>query len=200
MLWPAFHPLCLPHLLECSVPLLEQELITAANEFFRRTRAWREWLDDVQAIDGVKEYDVDPPVGAVLVRIEAAKKSGRLVLVGGSFEIAAQERQSSDVVTLQDRLTLKVAQAAAGETYSIFASLAPSRKATGVPDAHFNEHYDVIANGAIARVCAIPGFAFSNPGMASVRSGMFESQIGRVAALADRSFSNSMPVRRVYWV
>lgn len=198
--WAAFHALCLPHLVECSIPLLEQELITASNEFFKRTRAWREWLDDTVTVPNVLEYDLDPPIGASLVRIEAAKRSGRLIKVGGFFELAAQSQAPADVVSTPVRMTLLLASSPAADRYSIFASLAPSRAALGIPDAQFNEHYDAIANAAIARVCAIPGFAFSSPQLAGARAQMFEHDVGRVAALAHRSFSNAMPARSTVWM
>jgi hypothetical protein len=198
--WSAFHALCLPHLVECSVPLFEQELVTAANTFFKRTRVWREWLDDIVTVPNVLEYDIDPPIGASMVRIEAAKRAGHLVDVAGAFELAMQEGDSGDAVTSPDRTTLLLTRSPAADRLSIFASLAPSRAALGIPDAQFNEHYDAITNAAIARVCAIPGYAFSNPSLASARSSLVEAEIGRIAALAHRSLSNTMPKRRVHWI
>ena len=61
--------------------MLVQELRRSSQEFLRRTRAWKAWLDPQTTADGSVEYDLDIPFGSVVVRVEKANVSGASVEV-----------------------------------------------------------------------------------------------------------------------
>lgn len=60
-----FYPYVLPELPDCPDETLRQAVVRTAIDFFRHTHAWSEIADAVRLEEGVSEYDIDYPSGAI---------------------------------------------------------------------------------------------------------------------------------------
>jgi hypothetical protein len=203
-LWSAFHTRLMPRVIGCPVPLANAELRNAAAEFFDRTRAWRQWLDPMVTYEAAKEYDLDLPTGAQVVRIESATLDGAPYAIQGAFSLIADPRQSSNGLpaglSSEDRCTLVLANALpAGQHLQIQASLLPSESSTGIPDHLHAQYADAILNGALYRIRSLAGYDFSDDARGAIAMAAFEREIGRVQGLVVRSNTNVMPRSRVQW-
>ncbi len=197
MLWSAFVPYLAPYAAACPNPLLEAEARRAAIRFFRRTRAWVEWLDPVQSMEGKAEYDLDVPTGADVVRVERATLGGNPLPVL-SFRDIPKDFASSDLASQgllsANRKTFVLGNAVvAGLTLQVQVALAPSLSATGLPDDLFELHGLDIANGALSTILALPGAGFYQPDLAKLKGAHFEGAINAVSVDAWRGFTASTP-------
>jgi len=198
MLWSAFVSYLAPSAPSCPNPLLEVEARRAAIRFFRRTRAWVEWLDPVLSKDGAAEYDLDVPTGADVVRVERATLGGNPLPVL-SFRDAPKDFASSDLasqglVSSANRKTFVLGNAvAAGLACQVQVALAPGLTSTGLPDDLFELHGLDIANGALSAILAVPGVEFFQPDLAALKGAHFEAAINAVSVDAWRGFTASTP-------
>lgn len=201
--WSYFHTRLMPRVMGCPVPLANKELRNSAFEFFERTRAWRQWLDWFIAAEGVRQYDIDLPDGAQVVRIEKATRDGKPLKIEGAFALDKDPYEhagSTQGLSSVDRTSIMLSsEPVAGSVIQLQASLAPSETATGIPD-HLAAHYtDAIVAGALFRLRTIPNTTFANVDSAAVDIAKFQSEIGRVSALVWRTHTNEQPRSRPTW-
>ena len=168
--WDEFYPILLPWVPGCPAPVADQELRRAANEFYTRTRAWCVWLDVSTTVDGVREYDFNLPINTNLIRVEAANVGNTPITIASYRDRTTNPSTSpngTDEAYTGDAKTLILdATYTAGQQLSVLASLAPSRKATGIEEQLFDKHSEAIALGAKARLMMVPGTTFHNPQLA----------------------------------
>ena len=186
-------------------PLVRQALCRASRTFFRRTRAWMEWLDAnaTQAGTG-REYDFELPPQSELLRVERATVGGR------PMEVQSYRDRSSDWATnpqgdralvTRDLVTFVLTgDFGAGELVQAQASLIPKRNATGIPDHLADRYLEPIAHGALSILLATPDTPFYKPDLAGAYRLMFEQDINTVAVDAYRGHTNEIPRARPKWV
>lgn len=201
--WSALHPQMLPWVTGAPEPRINQALVKAGREFFRRTRAWREWLAVITTVDGQRQYTLTRPTGTEVVRLEAATLDGRpfAVLSAQVFEdnLALREGAVHGLVS-EDRRTVQLVRAvAAGSALQLRASLLPLEGATGLPDAVMAHCGDDVAQGALADLLSQPNAPWRDPLEAKDRRGMFEVAIGCKSVEAYRGAVGGMPRARVKW-
>lgn len=202
MLWSAFLPELMTFALGCPIPVAESKARQAAIEFFRRTRAWVEWLDPmILMASDLAEYELEPPAGADVVRIEQAIiNSNRIPVV--SFRDVAQdwERQALSDLQLVSR-DLKTFHlggiATAGQLIRVQVALAPSRASAGMPDDLFEKYVDDIVRGARAKILSIPETTFYNPDIFMLEQSAFESAIAGKSVDAWRGLTKNTARSRV---
>ena len=202
MLWSAFRPEVMVYATGCPIPLADMKLRQAAIEFFRRTRAWVEWLEPVTTANaGLTDYDLDTPVDAEVVRIEQATIDGKPLSVVSSRDVA-QDWESQPMNDLQlvsrDLKTFRLGGLPiAGRVIRVQASLIPSRSAKGLPDDLFDKYLDDIAHGARHRILSIPGTTFYNPDLFMVEKAAFEASIASKSVDAWRGLTKNTTRARV---
>lgn len=145
--WDAFYPDVLPVVAPGTPdPAVDRQLLRAAQEFCKRTRAWRVRLDPVVMIDGQTEYDIELPRGSELVRLESANDGGR------ELSIWRDDPQGcGGYLFLRDgKLFLMSRPDVAGGPVTLDVALQPSNDAEGLEDALFDRYANVIAQGAVS--------------------------------------------------
>lgn len=197
--WSTFYPDLLTFVQACPEPLLNQELRRAAQTFFRRSRAWVQWLTPITLTSAVS-YPLTLPTDAMVVRLEKATLDGKPIELPNwrSFEAdpLAVPGQSSGITTA-DRISVLLAQPyAAGGRLAVQAALAPSDAATTIPDDQVAQHRDAILHGARSRLLLLPDKSFTNPQMATLELGMFEDAIGVAQHQAYKGFGGQVPRMR----
>lgn len=201
--WADWYPGMLVTLPGCPDPLLNQELLLAAQLFMRRTRCWMAWLEPTRILAGAMEYDLDTPDRALVVRVEKAAIDGSPIDVVSWRQIRTDpdlgETPHAGMAS-NNRTTFRLGREyPAGGLLSVQASLMPRRAATGIPDEFFSQHEDAIACGARARLMAMPGMTWTNFELAGVHAGAFDAAINAATVDAYRGYTNATPRRRVQW-
>lgn len=201
--WSRFLPYLLPHVAGVAEPAAEQALREAAGLFLKKTRAWREWLAEISAVDGQRTYALALPAGAQVVQIEKATANGAdistLAWSGFQADPALYPPNEAGVAS-RDRVSITLGQAwPAGTKIQVQVSLTCTEDATGVADALFVQHRKAIVDGAKADLMLKPGATYSDPDRAAVARADFQAAIDEEAARVYRSHSNNMPRRRPAW-
>ncbi len=201
--WSAFHSRLLPRVIGCPVPVANAELRNSAEEFFSKTRAWREWLEPLQIYsDEVRDLDMDVPAGAYVIRVEAATKDGSPLPVDGAMTLSADPMRhpSGDGVSSTDRRVLMLSRSfPQGTRIQVQASLAPTEDAIGLPDHLTQQYASAIVAGALHRIRSLPNQVFTDDARSALDLAFFEREISRVSALVFRSHTNTVPRSRVKW-
>lgn len=201
--WSAFYPDLLVFVQACPEPLLNQELRRAAQEFFRRTRAWQQWLGPITATGVSRSLTIPLPTDSQLFRVEDATQNDRQVDVIPSRWFPADPAvlaDQADGVTSFDRVNLLLARNYdAGTVFRIKASLTCSDAAATLPDDLFAQYSDAILHGAKARLMMQPDKSFTNLDMAPIERAMFMDAIGKVHTQAWRSSTGTVPRLRPRW-
>lgn len=201
--WADFYPELMPHVVGCPNPTANIALREAARAFFKRTRAWREWLDPQTVVAGLREYDLDVPSGSMVVRIERCTVDGSPLdvlshsAIGGDF---AQSEQDTPGAVSRDRMTLVLTRnLAPGVKLAAEVSLMPSKVGYGIPDHLFAQHCEDIVEGAKHRLMLIPGTPFYNEGLGATAFNLFEQAVATKTVDAWKGSTGSVPHRRARW-
>ena len=202
--WDLWFPDVLVHAPAAPDPLVRQALCRAAREFFRRTKAWTEWLDPEQTLAGQRqEYMFMVPAGSQIVRIERATVDGKPVGVRSFRQLQADWTKHDDgerAVISSNLVEFTLAGAFSdGEQIQVQVSLMPTPTATGIPDHLANRYLEPIASGALSILLATPDTPFFKPDLASVYAAMFERVINDAAADEYLGHTNNVPRKRPMW-
>ncbi len=201
--WSYFLPDLLPHVTGVAEPAAARALRLAAQEFFKRTRAWRPWLPEVTTIAGQRTYALPLPAGAIVERIERVTLNGRPIdiLNFNTFEADPELHPNQWAgVTSRDRVNvLLAADYGAGAKLQVQASLKPGDTATGVADDMAIQFRDALVAGAKRRLLMNPKAPYFSPELAAIAAGEFETAIGSTSAQVFRNFSNATPRTRPMW-
>jgi len=202
-LWSYFLPDLLPHVTGAAEPTVARAVRLAAQEFFKRTRAWRLWLPEVTTIAGQRSYALPLPAGAVVERIERATLNGKPIdiLSFDCFEADPELHpgQASGVASRDRVNVLLAADYGGGAKLQFRVSLKPGDTATGISDDMAVQHRDALVAGAKRRLLMNPKAAYYNPDLAGVAAGEFEAAVGMAKGQAYRDFTNTTPRMRPQW-
>jgi hypothetical protein len=174
---------------QCPEPTAVRHLLDAAIEFCRRTRIWRD-CDEIP-IDAM-HFDVPIAVAddAQIFEIShISVKDGDGVVRDlkpvtmdwlDKNVVAWRDKQGvPEYVTQVEPDTLRVVPAPE-DAYTLRAELilVPASDAEQLPDVLVDAYGQVIADGALARILALPS-DFANPALAAAHGQAFESALGR---------------------
>lgn len=198
--WSALYPLLLASVSGVSEPLADQALCNAAQEFFRRSLAWKQWLAPITLTTDTS-YQLTIPTGSLIVRLEKATLNGTAISLPNwnSFDadLADNAAQGSGVTTA-DRISVELASSyAAGGVLKVQAVLTPALGAASLPDAQLAQHGAAIVEGAKARLMAIKGEEFTDLQLAALAMDLFEQAIGTAQYQAYKGFGREVPRMRL---
>jgi hypothetical protein len=160
----------------CPVPLIEDEVREAAIEFCRRTSIYT--YDQTASVTaGDSEVDIVVPDNTSLVAVNY---------------IEVDESREYDL-TVEDDTILFSSDAASSFDMTINMALKPEQAATSLPDILFDDYFQGIASGAKAKLMIMPKKEWSDPQLAMVHSGIFDSWVGKATR---KSFYANMPQDR----
>ncbi|WP_225784664.1 hypothetical protein [Xenophilus sp. Marseille-Q4582] len=151
--WSTFFPDVLPAVVGLGLPepTVEHQIKRAAQEFCRRTRAWRVTLDAVYTSASGREYDIELEPRSELVRLESAALDGHRIAVWRD-----RDGRGRFVFTSDGRTVAFSEQPGQGQQLVLTASLRPADSATGIEDALAERYSEAIARGAVARLKGDP--------------------------------------------
>jgi hypothetical protein len=195
-------PSIAPYVPGCPDPMLEQEIRSAAQEYFQRTSAWIDWLAEITTVANTRQYVLTLPADSEVHRIE------RATLDTNPIEIKVWRTVSpnpdgnvtgSNGLVSEDRTNVLLSgNPTAGQKLQVQAVLVPTDTATAIPDALWSRHKSKIAEGAKYRLMRVPG-ALHKPREAQEASDLFEKAIASMAVETWRSHTSVTPRAKAKW-
>ena len=178
-------PHVMPYAPGCAEPTAIQHICDAAVRFCERTRCWRH-IDTFQTVGDHREIAA-VPADAVLFELEWAKFNGKeLEPVTPQFDNYHVETGGIEprYITQVNPSCLSIEPHGVGElTLSMF--LKPAEHAPELPDFLVSDFARTLADGALSMLLLIPNQPFTNPQMAAVFEGKFQTAM-------DRNFAYNM--------
>jgi hypothetical protein len=159
----AFHAYVLPNVIGCPVPVMDHHVRLAAIDFCNKTRFHEAECEGASLYKGVITAEADAGLEIVSVSTvhvdgerlaNKTKQTGLSMLNAGStdrFYVVLWDGEIAINPIPQTEVPVRVV-----------ATFRPTQTATVISDV-LTEWMDDIASGAIARIAALPGQAFSNP-------------------------------------
>lgn len=169
-----------------SDPVAYEWIVQAAIEFCERTRAWTDY--DQYPLSGIDPSGVVAPVGAVIHEIAAVTFNDVQLEPTSPAQLdmavphwrSGRARGLPIYFTQMTPNTIAVAPLQAG-LITAWLTLKPAPDATMLPDFLADQHRQVIADGALSRILALPGQPFSNPEMAQTMLAAFQYKLTTLA-------------------
>lgn len=207
-LWSSWQRDILPHVAGCPTPIIEHELLRAAQEFFSGSRAWIVTYADQTVLATVAEVSLAPASAEQeIVRLEKVWVNGVPADVLSFQEMdraygddwqthtgtpTAVIQLSPDSVRLYpiptDSITLKVR-----------ASVQPSEAATGLPDDMAGQYRMDLVEGAKSKLMMYSKSEWYDPKKAAVHESAFQAAIDSANVSAARSFGAARITARKKW-
>lgn len=201
--WSFWFQEVLPHAPGAPDPMVEHAVGRAAREFFRRTRAWMEWLDPLTSDEATaQEQDFELPTRTEVVRIERATRNGSWLEVRSYREHDADWTRygaAAELVSRDLRVLTLTGSWASGDQVQVQVSLMPATDATGIPDDLARRYLEAIAEGAKARLLLTASTPFYDRAEGRAAAARFEQAIGAHAVDAWRGHTNNTPRATVRW-
>ena len=177
--WDDFLPLLRPHLFGCPDMTTKLTLGEVASEFFTRTYLWRDTIDSIFIAPNQFEYDLDADalvenvISVVYEGQELTRTDDRLI---PHTEIG--QRGVPSIYWVHADNTIRVHPVPdLRARLRVTAVLKPNRAGTGVEDWIYETWADALVDGTIAKLTAIPGKDWSDPGVSAMRRAMYEKAI-----------------------
>lgn len=211
VLWSAWFLDVLPHVPGCPNALVEHELRRTAQEFFRRTRAWKQSFSYMPVAANTVEVMVKPADPTLdLVRVEAVYFDDRMLTpltydtLSGWYGDTWENHTASSPDSFYSLEPAKVRLypipfASATKGLKVMASVTPSDTSTGLPDDIALKYRDVLHVGAKSRLMLYPNRAWTNMDLAVAYGQNFTAQADKFAADQARSFTNARIPARPKW-
>lgn len=191
----ALYPYVAPNVMGCPIPVMEHHVRLSAIDFCNKTR-WHE--DECIAVNiGLGRVLLQPDAGLEIANISRVyadglevhnktKQSGLALLSAGSLErfycvigdgeIAINPAPAADVLV------------------RVVVTLRPTMDAATISD-QLNEWRDGIASGAVARIAALPGQAFTSADMSGYHRARFDEAV-KTAKVKKYMGSSEAPQKR----
>lgn len=169
--WSEFFNYVQPHVPGCPEVVIEQHLQEAAADFCARSEVWRFDIERNFTFNGVSDYFVDVPQGAVLENIHSLFLDGAQLTPTTDVYTFHQPSASRGRPTSYSRYLDEQVRffPVPDDKYEFQGTgvLKPKLTATGVEDFIHQTHGRTITCGAIASLTVIPGKEWSNPELAT---------------------------------
>jgi len=178
--WSDWHPLLAPWVRGCPYPMMDQEVQAAADEFCRRTRVWCEWLEPTVTAANLREYDLEIPTGADVVRIEKATIGDAAASVV-AYRDAARDPQEYPI--------------------GVAAVASPERKTfwLGADYPAALELRIQVSLGARSALLLMPNTEWFQPALGAAARAEFDSAIAAASVEAWRGHTGATPRACVKW-
>lgn len=191
-------PEILPGVRNCPDSTIEQHIRSAVIDMCEKTEIYQAELDPVTTIEGIYEYDLEPPTGTTVHRIRHAIYKGNSLepVSSGLLEQRRPKWRDEDgtpeyfIKQGQSRFWLvPVPNETIANAVILRAVLKPSHESTACDDYIMNDFRDTIVNGALARLLRVPRRDWTDYQAAAVYNSLYEEQLGRAAKRAKEADS-----------
>ncbi len=174
-----------PQVPGCPASWINRALLMAAVEFCEDTLICRETIS-VGSTSGSDQIVAFPPADTKVLSVNRVDIPGVVI-----------EETSLD----RGRVTFTLAAPATkDQPGKVFVTLAPNRSAATLPDLLFDNHFEVILSGALARLMRMPGYNWTDQRMAVIHQKKFLHGKEQTKLMESKKNFPSMTVRQRPWV
>lgn len=191
-----------PHVPDCPSPMILLAVRQACIEFCRQSRYLRANLDAFNTVVGDDEYELAPPTDTVVSSVLNVRCGDRLIDAARQEDLDAEanywrdlEGQPSRYLQPDEATIILNPIPQEIMVVRILAALCPSQASGGVDGGIFERFLDQISSGALARLMAMPGVAWSNPDLAGYHAQNFNSGMADASDMAARGLTNNKKIR-----
>ena len=210
MSYKLLYPYIEPYAEGVSRPMMNQILTLVLREFCEKTHAWQYTCENIPLYEGIKEYPVPVPAAdsAEVAWIRYASANGHTLEPKNKRQIKVDNYDALNKTaaipthyTLLSDNQVEVWPTPSGDANDnvllhLDVALKPKIGSTGLPDSELiSEYPDVLANGVLTRLYAMPKKAWSDPGYAALYKKMYDDQL--TAAISKERDGRTRAVRRV---
>jgi hypothetical protein len=191
--WAELAPWVTMHVTQVPTFLVEDQLIVAAREFFRRSCVWRsQVITLLTTVAAQQEYAYSPPSNAELNRVHAAWVAGVEIDLANVSDLAADDSTTTDdTFAVGVRPTnvafLVPAPVTAGQIVKARVSYKPSSSAVGIPFEAFDAWREAIGAGAAALLMRMADKPWTSPAMAAELDKQFMAGVSDAALRGGRT-------------
>lgn len=194
--WDAFFPYVLPSVPGCDEDTATFYIRQAAIEFCANSQAWKQELS-IPTVADQSNYTIPYPTGSALSKLDSFTLVDLDGVPNDDYEaVSAKTGRSLDrnfsdsyyVYLSEDAATLIVMPSPdeSGASVLPYVTLKPSQTSAGVPDWLFEQYVDAIAQGALSKLMGLPGKAWSNPGLSTVKGDKADKKAGGASVRESR--------------
>lgn len=190
--YESFFPNILPEVPGAAEMLVENAVRNAAIEFCEKSLILTRDHDPITVLPNIVDYDLEPPTGYLVIKVQKAWLENQplhpmapdLVKEAATYNRLFSSYQAGPTTPThylqKDERTISVwplpdKKYANGLTLRV--ALKPTRTSTSIEDVIFEDYAEVIASGALYRLMASPGKAYTNPDLAVVHKSLFEQGV-----------------------
>lgn len=191
-----------PHVPDCPSPMILQAVRQSCIEFCRSSKYLRVNLTPFNTIVGDDEYEIPIPTDTVVSAVLNVRCGDRLLGAARQEELDSEasywrsiEGQPSRYIMPSEETIILNPVPQEIVPVRILAAVRPSQTSGGVDEAIFERFLDATASGAIARLMAMPGVAWSNPQLAAYHADVFNSGVSVAADKAARGLTYNKRLR-----
>ena len=208
--YEAFLSRVLPEVTGCPEIVAVQAIKDACIEFCEKSHVYQVDLDAVTTVNGLGEYDLEPPTGYVVARLmnvwfgndKLAPAAPDMIRVPDAYRQTAGQSNPKFYFqkTAKTVSVLPVPDKTTVSALTIRASLKPTRASESIDDEIFEEYAEIVSHGAKYRLMLSPGKPYSNQAAAVIEKGLFDAGINKARLRANTGYvrSNmSVKLRRI---
>jgi len=205
-LWSSWFNDVLPDVPGALQPVAEHAIRRAAQEFFKRSKAWK--IDiTITAQADVSNYVVDPGAGLTLIEVldvpaplSLATTDEFMRITYGEDWRSAEGTPRALFMPTPGAARLFPTPSESGAAYVLQVAVMPSDSATSIPDDMAERYREGIAAGALSRLMLSAKKPYSDDARGQMKRGEFEGAIGK--AIEDRAtgFGAGRVRRRITWM
>lgn len=190
-LWIDFYDYYLTDIPGCPHATAANALRSAAQEFCKRTKAWRATLEPVITVAGNSVYPFDLPDGQEVAKVVSAELDTYPIELLLHDQV---EQIKRGVIAITQRQFYLQPVPADGQSLIIKVVLMPSNDAAGVDDVVYAMYAEAIAEGAKARLFSKSNQPYTDVRAAGLAQAKFMSEIDMTSMKVAKAFS-SAPLR-----
>lgn len=197
------YPYVVPDLPGCPDETLRQAFVLTAIDFCQKTLVWNEIADAVQLVDGVSDYDIDYPSGAIAQTVTGVW-CGEMELIPKSISELNDEIPNWRAATSNrpryynspaDWGSIRVypipsgiAEATPRPTITLRGTFLPKLSATELPNFMAERFLDCLTSGVKGRLMLQPRQTWTDAQLGAYHKGQYEElrTDARITVLADR--------------
>lgn len=198
-----FLPDIAPQVKGCPDPVIENAVRNALIDFCEQTRVYQDWCTYTAGTND-EELELDPPKDTVVVDVLEVDYDGDRIDPVIPHDLdrdkpgwKSETGEPTGFYMKQPGRLMRlvpIPEAAVADAIHIWAALKPSKTATAIVDWMFEEYFEDIKHGALARLYGMPNEPWSSATRSKDEQDVFDVAIATRKDQAARNFTRA-PLR-----
>jgi hypothetical protein len=210
----AFLDYVLPQVPGCTPEMALLEIKNTLIDFCEKSLILQQDADPVTVINGIMDYDLEPPKDYLVVKIMKAWYKGQELDAYSGDQIQTPSVYNQNSGYLVNRGDPRFYLQKDARTFSIYpipaetarlaltmrVAVKPTRSSTEIEDVIFEEYAEVIGHGAVSRLALSPGKPYSSRQFAADKQSLYIAGLNVARDRAQKGYvrsSKHVKMRRI---